>query len=131
MIDIASHDGLGLAALVRRGEVSAAELLEDALRRTDASHAALNAVVTRLDDAARASVARGAPPGPFGGVPFLVKELVASVAGTASSAASRLYAGNVAAQDSEIVARYRRAATSASSHAGHCGSHRTREYYDR
>jgi len=109
MIDTASHDGLGLAALVRRGEVSAAELLEDALRRTDASHAALNAVVTRLDDAARASVARGAPPGPFGGVPFLVKELVASVAGTASSAASRLYAGNVAAQDSEIVARYRRA----------------------
>ncbi len=109
MNDYAEHDGLGLAELVRRREVSAGELLDAALRRTEACNPALNAVVTRLDDAARASIAAGLPAGPFCGVPFLVKELVASVAGAATTAASRLYAGNVAAHDSEVVARYRRA----------------------
>ncbi|MDQ6638469.1 MAG: amidase [Pseudomonadota bacterium] len=109
MNDYVEHDGLGLAELVRRREVGAGELLEAALGRADASHAVLNAVVTRLDDAARASIAAGLPAGPFGGVPFLVKELVVSVAGAATTASSRLYAGNIAAHDSEIVARFRRA----------------------
>ena len=103
------HDGLGLADLVRRREVSAGELLEAALQRTDVSQSALNAVVTRLDGAARAAVVAGLPDGPFTGVPFLVKELVASVAGAATTGASRLYAGSMATHDSEIVARYRRA----------------------
>jgi amidase len=107
--DYAAHDALGLAALVQRGEVDASELLDAALARSDALHPTLNAVVTRLDDAARASIAAGLPAGPLRGVPFLVKELVASVAGAATTAASRLYAGNVAARDSEVVARYRRA----------------------
>jgi len=109
MKEYAEHDGLGLAELVRQREVSAGELLDAALSRTEACNPALNAVVTRLDDAARASIAAGAPSGPFGGVPFLVKELVASVAGAATTAASRLYAANLAVHDSEIVARYRRA----------------------
>lgn len=109
MDDYAAYDGLGLAELVRRGETSPAELLEAALRRTQALDLSLNAVVTRLDDAARAEIAAGLPPGPFTGVPFLVKELLAAVAGTATTAASRLFAANVAAADSELVARYRRA----------------------
>jgi amidase len=33
--DYTQHDGLGLAALVRRGEVSAAELLDTALARIE------------------------------------------------------------------------------------------------
>jgi Asp-tRNA(Asn)/Glu-tRNA(Gln) amidotransferase A subunit family amidase len=103
------HDALGLAELVRTRQVDASELLDAALARADAVQPSLNAVVTRLDDAARAGIAAGLPPGPLRGVPFLVKELVASVAGAATTAASRLYAGNVAARDSEVVARYRRA----------------------
>jgi len=102
-------DGLGLAELVRDREVSAAELLDACIARIERANPALNAVVTRLDDAARASIAAGAPAGPFGGVPFLVKELVASVAGAATTAASRLYAHHMPAADSEIVARFRRA----------------------
>ncbi|MCA0239852.1 MAG: amidase [Proteobacteria bacterium] len=109
MIDYEAHDGLGLAALLRRGEVSAPELLQAAIERIEARNPALNAVVTPLFDAARAAVAQGLPDGPFRGVPFLVKELVASVAGTATTFGSRLYSHNTAAADSEIVARYRRA----------------------
>ncbi len=109
MKEYESFDGLGLAELVHSGQVSAAELLAAALQRTEARDPALNAVVTRLDDAARAALAARAPTGPFAGVPFLVKELLAGVAGTATSNASRLFAGAAAARDGELVARYRRA----------------------
>jgi amidase len=109
MDDFSHTDGLELAALVRAREVSPGELLEAAVRRLDAVNPRLNAVVTPLVDDARAAVAAGLPDGPFTGVPFLVKELVAAVRGTASSAASRLYAQAIAPHDSELVARYRRA----------------------
>ena len=45
--EYARHDGLALAGLVRRGEVSAAELLETAITRIEAQNPALNAVVRR------------------------------------------------------------------------------------
>ncbi len=121
MTEYEEHDGLGLADLVRRGEVSPLELLDACERRFEQRNPALNAIVTPLfdaaragiaanadADAARASVAADAPRGPFAGVPFLVKELVASVAGVATTSASRLYADNIAAGDSEVVARIRR-----------------------
>ena len=109
MNDYEAHDALGLADLVRRDEVSPAELLEAALQRIERDNPTLNAVVTPLYDAARRTIASDLPDGPFKGVPFLVKELVASVAGAATTASSRLYANNIATIDSEIVARFRRA----------------------
>ena len=109
MTDYGSHDGLALADLVRRREVSAGELLERALACAAECNPALNAVVTSLHDAARAAIAAGLPEGPFTGVPFLVKELLAGVAGAATTNGSRLLAGAVARHDSELVARFRRA----------------------
>ena len=107
--DYQRYDGLGLAELVRTGETSAEDLLGAALARIEHVNPELNAVVTPLFDAARAAIAAGLPEGPFTGVPFLVKELVASVAGVATTAASRLYQHSMPAADSEIVARFRRA----------------------
>ena len=69
------HDAVGLAALVRRREVSAGELLDAALAAVDAANPALNAVVTRFDDRTRAAIAAGLPDGPFTGVPYLLKDL--------------------------------------------------------
>ena len=109
MNDYDAYDGLGLAALVREGETTPTELLDAALQRIDLLNPALNAVVTPLADAARAEIVAGLPEGPFRGVPFLVKELVASVAGAATTASSRLYQHQMPAADSEIVARFRRA----------------------
>ena len=69
------YDGLGLAELIRRKDVSAKELLDAAIARADALNPALNAIVTRLDDQARAAIAAGLPAGPFTGVPYLLKDL--------------------------------------------------------
>jgi Asp-tRNA(Asn)/Glu-tRNA(Gln) amidotransferase A subunit family amidase len=107
--ELERHDGLGLAELVRRKEVTAAEVVEATLARIDARNPAINAVVTRLDDHARAAVAAGLPDGPFTGVPYLLKDLGALVTGAVTSNGGRLFAANVADHDSEITARLRRA----------------------
>ena len=66
-------DATAMAELVATGKASAAELLEDAIAKTDATAATLNAVPIRFDDVARAQAS--APlTGPFAGVPFLLKD---------------------------------------------------------
>jgi amidase len=95
------YDGLGLAGLVRGGEVKAEEMLEAAIERVDALNPALNAVVTRLYDQARAALAAGLPAGPFTGVPYALKDLGALYTGAVTSYGSRLFAGAVADHDSE------------------------------
>lgn len=70
-----NYDAVGLADLVSKNEVSAAEVLDAAIERADAHDPALNAIVNRYDDQARASVASGLPKGPLTGVPFLLKDL--------------------------------------------------------
>src|SRR5690606_37993277 len=107
--DYADYDALGLADLVRRRELSAEELLETVLERVAAVNPRLNAIVTPLYDQARAAVKAGLPEGPFTGVPYAFKELVVSVAGAPTTSASRLYARNMPAADSEIVSRCRKA----------------------
>ncbi len=109
MIDYAAYDALGLADLIRRREISAAELLDAVLRKVADINPRLNAIVTPLYDQARQAVEAPLPDGPFTGVPYVFKELVVSVAGTATSSASRLLAGNMAAGESEIVRRCRNA----------------------
>lgn len=109
MQDDESLDALALAERVRTRQWSAAEVLEAAIARIQQRDGLLNAVVTPMFEQARETVRRGVPEGPFMGVPFLIKELVTSVAGTASHSSSRLYAGNMVQADSEIVARMRRA----------------------
>jgi amidase len=103
------YDGLGLAELVRRKEVKPEEVLEAALARIAARNPAVNAVVTRMDDQARAAIAAGLPAGPFTGVPYLLKDLGALYTGAVTSYGGRLFADNVADHDSEITARLKRA----------------------
>ena len=72
--EYADHDGLGLAELVRRKEVTPAELVEAAIERIEQLNPTLNAVVTPMFDEALAA-ARAKPTGPFAGVPYLLKDL--------------------------------------------------------
>ena len=104
-----SYDGLGLADLVRRGDVSAGELLDVAIARVEAGNPELNAVVSRLYDQARAAIAAGLPEGPFTGVPYLLKDLGAHYTGAVTSFGSALFKDFVADHDSEITVRLRRA----------------------
>lgn len=108
-LDDPALDALALADLVRRREVSAAELLDAALARLDAWNPRLNAVVRRMEGEARAAIAAGLPDGPFTGVPFLLKDLMAAYAGVPMTCGSRFLAGWVPDSDSELVRRHRRA----------------------
>src|SRR5262245_47231626 len=108
--DYEHYDGLGLADLVRRGKVSAGELLDAAIERVDARNGAVNAVVLKLYDHARRAIADGLPEGPFTGVPFLLKDLTASLAGVPMTRGSRFFADTPPpAADSEHVKRLKRA----------------------
>ena len=107
--DYARYDGLGLAELVRRREVSPTELLQVAIARMDATHPDINAVVCRLDDQARASITAGLPVGPFTGVPYLLKDLGAHYQGTVTSFGGTLFKDFVLDHDSEITIRLKRA----------------------
>src|SRR5262245_41047501 len=104
------YDALGLADLVRRRKVAPTDLLEAAIERVEARNPAVNAVVMTLYDLARRTIAEGLPDGPFTGVPYLMKDLTASIAGVPMSRGSRFFAGTPpATADSEHVARLRRA----------------------
>jgi Asp-tRNA(Asn)/Glu-tRNA(Gln) amidotransferase A subunit family amidase len=45
LAEFGRYDGLGLAALARRGEVAPAELIEETIARVEAGNPRLNAVV--------------------------------------------------------------------------------------
>src|ERR1700689_5920513 len=79
--DYEKHDGLALAHLVRRKEVSPRELLEEAIARIERHNPKLNAVVYEAYDEARAAADEKLPDGPFRGVPFLIKDMDLPVAG--------------------------------------------------
>jgi len=104
------YDALGLAHLVRRRQLSPGELLEAAIQRVQARNVAVNAVVLRLYDRAREEVAAGLPDGVFTGVPYLVKDLTAAIAGVPMTRGSRFFADSPpAGEDSVHVSRLRRA----------------------
>ena len=103
------YDGLGLAELIRTKEVTVEEVLAATLERIEARNPAINAVVTRMDEQARAAVRAGLPDGPFKGVPYLLKDLGALYTGVVTSNGSNLFASYLADHDSEIVARMKRA----------------------
>lgn len=65
------YDGLGLAELVRKGEVKPSELLEEAIIRIENLNPKLNVVIQKMYDSARHAVSRGLTDGSFRGVPFL------------------------------------------------------------
>jgi amidase len=109
LADYSEHDGLGLAALVRKGEVSPAELVEAAIERIERHNGVLNAVVHKAYDEARAAAAGELPDGPFKGVPFLIKDLGAQVKGWPRSSGSMFAQVAADTDDSELVRRYRAA----------------------
>ena len=106
--EYAAFDGLGLAALVRGGEVTADELLTTALERVAATDPSIAAVVHVQEPVARAAIAAGLPEGPFTGVPFLLKDLGCEAIDFPTSMGSRLFDGYRYSYDSEIFTRIRR-----------------------
>lgn len=109
MQDYENHDALGLAGLVRKGDVTAEELLDAALARIERWNPPLNAVTVDGASFARAEIAAGLPDGPLRGVPFLLKDLGAPLPGLPSNNGSRFTPAMEVGYQSETVARYRAA----------------------
>ncbi len=103
-----TYDAISLAELVRTKKASPRELLDASLAVIDRHDPKVNAVIHRLDGAARAQ-AETVSQGAFAGVPFLVKDLDGTLANAPWNAGSKSLRGYVAPGDSELIARYRRA----------------------
>ncbi|HSE36377.1 MAG TPA: amidase family protein, partial [Blastocatellia bacterium] len=79
--ELAGLDATAQAELVRKREVKPIELIDAAIERIERINPQINAVVTPMYDQARAAANGKLPDGPFTGVPFLLKDLLASYAG--------------------------------------------------
>ena len=104
--DYLKHDATGLASLIEAGEVGACEVLEAAIRRAEELNPRLNAIVAKHYDGARERATGPIAPGPFRGVPFLVKDLGIDLAGTATTGGSRFLRDAVADRNSALADRY-------------------------
>lgn len=107
--DYRQHDALALAALIRRREVTAAEVRAAALAIIDQENPRLNAVVEIFNPVAAGPAD---PAGPLAGVPFLLKDVGGVAAGLRNECGSRMGLGLVSPADSAVTARYRQAGLS-------------------
>ena len=107
--EYADYDGMGLAALVAKGDVAPIDLVEACVERIEAHNPTLNAVVHKAYDEARVVAQEPLPEGPFKGVPFLIKDLGLEVRGWPRTSASHFACVDADTRDSELVKRYRAA----------------------
>ncbi len=99
-----AQDVVGLAELIRDGEVTAQEVEQAARDRVAAVNPIINAVVLTIDPAPQSN-----PDGPFAGVPLLLKDMDGYLAGYPCTFGSRALAQWTPTQDSEHIARLRAA----------------------
>jgi amidase len=102
---LADLDAVGQGQLVASGELTATELLDAAILRLEATRH-LNAVIADLFDRGREQAATLTASGPLAGVPFLLKDLGASLVGAPEAMGSRALRTHVAADSAWIVDRY-------------------------
>jgi len=115
MNELAGYDAVGLSELIRKGEITPAELLESTIQRIEKVNPKVNAVIHKLYHQARtvaANLSSGkkgakAKDSVFGGIPFLLKDLIAECEGTPFNEGSAAVRGYVSKQDSEIVKRHK------------------------
>ena len=106
----ASHDALAVGQLVKTGKLGARELLNGTLTRLRTLNQSLNAITDFYEGPLLEKSVAMAEEGPFEGVPFVVKQLMADCAGTPTTLGSGFFAKQpVAVFDSAAVARMRRA----------------------
>jgi amidase len=99
-------DATALAALIRARSASKGEVLKAAYDRIALCNPTVNAVIDLYD----APVENPAAQGPFAGVPFLLKDIGAGIAGKRTSSASRAFAdAPPQTYDDELAIRFKQA----------------------
>jgi amidase len=109
--DLMFKPAVELAAMVRDGEVSSRELVEDAYEAIERQNGELNAFVTLCRDRAlaEADAVRAGDERPFAGVPIAVKDLVALTEGVRTAMGMKAMGDWVPEEDSALVRRLRAA----------------------
>lgn len=107
--DYDQYDGIGLAKLVKNGDISSLEICEEAIRRAENLNPKLNAIITTRYDLAKEEAKRPKKDAQFGGVPFLLKDVHHALKGFTMSSGSELLRNYVPGYDAEIVSRFKKA----------------------
>ena len=105
--EYAQYDGLGLAELIRKKQISPKELMETVQEAVGAVNPMINAVVDVYEDQLVKAGKTEASPGPFFGVPFMVKDLGLTEKGRPCEFGSLLGKGFIASEDAFLTIRYR------------------------
>jgi amidase len=106
----ATYDALAVGELVKARKIGVRELVDGSIAHLRKLNESLNAITDFYDGALLDKSVAAAGEGPFHGVPFVVKQLMADCAGTPTTLGSKFFAQQpVAAADSAAVARMRRA----------------------
>ncbi|MFS2222611.1 amidase [Pantoea sp. B65] len=131
----AACDATALAELVSKGDVSAAELAQQAAAATARINPKIHSVVELFDDAIAAPETDGTClDGAFRGVPFLMKDLGPGVKGRLQEQGSKFLQGNRSTEDAFLTAKIRQAGLniigrSTAPEFGVCGSAENPEIY--
>ncbi|RYF80665.1 MAG: amidase [Comamonadaceae bacterium] len=105
-----SHDAVGLAERVRKGELSAAELARQAAAGAAKINPAVSAVIEVFEDVVADPLKDGLnPDGPLAGVPFFMKDLGPTLKGRLQEQGSLFMRGNRPTQDAWLTQQMRKA----------------------
>ncbi len=110
--EYSSFDGLGLAELVKKGDVTAIELAECAADAAAFVNPTLNAILEVFQD--RLSDEGNAPEmidmdAPFSGVPYMFKDVSSPEKGRLQEMGSLLFQGNVPDHDGHLNLKFQKA----------------------
>ena len=103
------YDAVGLAKLIRDGEIAIEEVLQEAIRRSEDANSKLNFISYESYEVALEYVKKSKLDGPLAGVPWLVKELASSWAGQPLTNTVPYLRNVVADNDSELICRLKSA----------------------
>jgi len=115
--ELIEYDALGLAKLIRDGEIKSSELVEMTIERIERVNPKVNAIIHKMYDEARAlaqkwdkEISSGKRTDAiFGGVPFLLKDLMAEYGSAPLCGGSAAVQGYISPIDTEIVKRHKTA----------------------
>lgn len=107
--ELTGYDALALGELIENGEVKPTELVEITIKRIERVNPKLNAVIHKMYDQAREIAEKERTHGFFGGVPFLLKDLLAEYQGSPFHEGSLAVKGYISKIDTELVKRHKAA----------------------
>jgi amidase len=110
-IEYEKYDGLGLALLIKNGEIAPLELIEAAIDRIEELNPSLNAVIHKMYEDAEETVRNLDLSLPFAGVPILLKNAQQDLKGHPMTIGSKVLSSYISEVDAEYVKRLKSTGT--------------------